>query len=289
MYSIKQNIPPFVKQLIKQLRKQIEQHQKRINSYFDQTDVYLISYPNSGRTWFRVLLGKALCDQYGIDEKLLLDTRNLSQQAGILITEFTHDCSLVDKDNFYYTDQMFFDKARYRGKKIILLIRDPRDVLVSYYFQQVKRDKNYQGTLSDFIRDEKFGINKLLRFNNLWYQNRHLLRDFMVLSYEEIRADTVGCLTKMLTFMGVQDLKVGVVEAAVEFSSFNNMKELEKQNYWQNHNRAQMVQARNTKDEDSYKTRRGKIGGYADYLSAEDIEYINQAIVEQRGPFYTDK
>lgn len=182
-----------------------------------------------------------MCDQFGIDEQIILETRQVSQAAGILTTEFTHDCSLVDKNSFYSTEQMFFDKARYRGKRIILLVRDPRDVMVSYYFQQSKRDKNYQGTISNFIRDDKFGIHKLLRFNSLIYENRHWAKDFMLLSYEEIQADTVGCLTKMLVFMGVVVPQPGVAEAAVAFSSFNNTKQLEKQNYWQNHARSQMV------------------------------------------------
>ena len=31
-------------------------------------------------------------------------------------------------------------------------------------------------------------------------------------------------------------------------------------------------------DPDSYKVRRGKVGGFADYLAASDIEYLNRIV-----------
>jgi hypothetical protein len=39
-------------------------------------------------------------------------------------------------------------------------------------------------------------------------------------------------------------------------------------------------------DPESFKTRRGKIGGYVDYLSAEDIAWLNRRIDAELDPFY---
>ncbi len=39
-------------------------------------------------------------------------------------------------------------------------------------------------------------------------------------------------------------------------------------------------------DYDSYKTRRGKVGGYRDYFSEEQIEYINDVIFNNLNPVY---
>jgi hypothetical protein len=38
-------------------------------------------------------------------------------------------------------------------------------------------------------------------------------------------------------------------------------------------------------DPESYKTRRGKVGGYVDYLTAEDIAFIDQTVNEFGCPF----
>ena len=56
-----------------------------------EPDVYIVSYPKCGRTWLRVLVGKALCEQFGFEEKRLFKTLALSRAAKILPTKFVHD------------------------------------------------------------------------------------------------------------------------------------------------------------------------------------------------------
>ncbi len=47
-----------------------------------------------------------------------------------------------------------------------------------------------------------------------------------------------------------------------------------------------MLKPANQDDPESYKTRRGKIGGYADYLSPEQVEYMNHKIETELSSFY---
>jgi Sulfotransferase domain len=54
------------------------------------------------------------------------------------------------------------DKSRYRGTKVLYLIRDPRDVVVSCFFQATRRKKLFRGTLSEFIRSDNYGIRKIV-------------------------------------------------------------------------------------------------------------------------------
>ena len=53
--------------------------------------VAIVSFPKSGRTWLRLLIGRALCQRYGLPESQILDTFALTRAAGILPTVFTHD------------------------------------------------------------------------------------------------------------------------------------------------------------------------------------------------------
>ena len=40
----------------------------------------------------------------------------------------------------------------------------------------------------------------------------------------------------------------------------------------------QLLQPGDVSDPESYKVRKGKVGGYADYLPSDDIEYATQAM-----------
>ena len=53
--------------------------------------VAIVSFPKSGRTWLRLLIGRALCERYGLPESQILDTFALTRAAGILPTVFSHD------------------------------------------------------------------------------------------------------------------------------------------------------------------------------------------------------
>ena len=63
-------------------------------------------------------------------------------------------------------------------------------------------------------------------------------------------------------------------QAALDFSEFGNMQKLEAAGVFN----SKILQARDIRDPESFKVRRGKIGGYEDYLSAEDRQYAIDAL-----------
>jgi hypothetical protein len=64
------------------------------------------------------------------------------------------------------------------------------------------------------------------------------------------------------------------MEKAISETHFNKMKTNEKNSLYSE----VQLSARALKDENSYKVRRGKVGGYKDYLNENEILYINTAI-----------
>lgn len=239
--------------------------------------VYIISYPKSGRTWLRVLLGKALCDRFGLDKKWLLSTHILTRQAGILSTLFTHDSSDTGKS----WTQLETDKSRYRNKKVVFLVRDPKDLIVSSYFHHTKRKNKFNGTISEFIRSDGYGIRKIIGFYKIWFENQTLPKDFLLLRYENLHEDAASCLRSLLAFIEAPPMPEKIVSDAVEFSSFENMRKMEMSSNFQ---RTSMKPG-DPGDESSYKVRQGKIGGYVNYLSEEDIEFLDRIILETGHPF----
>lgn len=72
------------------------------------------------------------------------------------------------------------------------------------------------------------------------------------------------------------------VEAAVEFAAFENLKELERKNFFKNSRLA----PRDPNDPDSFKVRRGKVGGYRDYFDEAQLLEMDELLTQQLAPVY---
>lgn len=243
------------------------------------TECYILSYPKCGRTWLRLLIGKVLCDQFKLPEEQMIDTYRLTAVAPTLRTHFSHDYSSI-KAGFAY-NRMPTNKSEYKSGKVLFMIRDPRDTLVSSYFQATKRVNKFQGSMSEFVRDDRFGIKKIVAYYNIWYANQAIPRAFQLIRYEELHQDPVGVLTAVLQFMELEPIDAGLVETAVAFASFNNMKKMESSGRFDD----DKMQPGAKQDADSYKVRQGKVGGYPDYLSPADLDYIQETIQTTGCPF----
>lgn len=240
-------------------------------------DLVIVSFPKSGRTWLRLLIGKALCDRYGLPEEQMLDTFALTKAAGLPPAVFSHDGA--SNTEARHLNRLSRDKSEYAPKRVLLLVRDPRDVVTSCYFQATDRRDLFQGSLSEFLRDPHYGIRKILTWYGIWERNRGVPREFRVVGYEDLKRDPLKTLRDVLEFIGVTDLDDALVADAVEFSRFENMKKMEQQR------RFESSRMQPGKGSEGNKVRRGKVGGFIDYMTPEDIAYCDAAISELGCPF----
>jgi hypothetical protein len=243
------------------------------------TDAYIISFPNSGRTWLRILIGKVLCEKFGFSDDIMIDTYKITSKAGILRTQFIHDYSAIIEGYNYY--ELPTDKSEYAGKNIILLVRDIRDVLVSHYFQATKRVGSFNGSISDFIRHDKYGAMKIIAFYNIWYDNMSKPKGFLLVRYEDMHKSAEKITASVFSFLGLDYVEEDIIRTSVEFAHFNNLKNLEKADYFQ----SDKIRPADSQDNESYKVRKGIIGGYKSYLSKADIDYIGELIKRFGCPF----
>lgn len=233
-------------------------------------DVYLLSYPKAGRTWLRALIGKALVDHYGLPEAQLLDTPLLTRAAGLPVAAFDHDQSAL-KLGLRWQD-MPTDRSAYRGKRVLLLGRDIRDNLVSAYFQATRRINVYAGPISAFIRDEAYGIEKMLAFYRIWAANRHVPTAFEFVTYEDLHRDAAGTLGRALAFLGA-DVPNAVLDAAVDYCRFDNLRRAELEDRFKN----DALRPARSDDPGAFKVREGKVGNFGEHLSRDDIAYVDAA------------
>ncbi|HEY5364985.1 MAG TPA: sulfotransferase domain-containing protein [Casimicrobiaceae bacterium] len=237
-------------------------------------DVYVLSYPKAGRTWLRALVGKTLVDRYHYSERRMLDVQALTRLAGVPEIGFDHDGS-AQRLQVRWQD-MATDRDVYAGKRVLLLGRDVRDNLVSAYLQATRRVGAWNEPISAFVRDERYGVDKVLNFYRIWSASRHIPAAFMYVRYEDMHADTAGTLARVLPFLGI-GVEAAAIDAAVEYCRFDNLRRAEVERRF----RGSALVPKNPDDPESYKVRKGKVGNYAEYLSPANVAFIDTAVAER--------
>jgi hypothetical protein len=277
--------PSHLRVLLKDILLALPGGHKLLRQYIP---TFVIAYPKCGRTWLRLMIGKAFQEHFDLELNAsdLMETDKFHYiDKRIPYVRFIHD----DDPHFKHPDGLALDKTRYRGTRVILLVRDPRDVVVSNFFEYTKRggkrlagDEDYQGDLSLYLRYEIGSLETMIRFYNIWARNKQTPSSFLLVRYEDVHENTSGELRRVLDFLGLAEISDEVVHESVSFASFKNMHRMEKKDAFL----SDRLRPGDKDDPESYKTRRGKVGGYVDYLSKEDINYLNQRIRAELDSYY---
>jgi hypothetical protein len=102
-----------------------------------------------------------------------------------------------------------------------------------------------------------------------------------LLRYEDLRGDPVPQLRRIADFLG-DDFTDDQFRDAADFASFSKLKEKERENFFS----TSKLQARDTANPDSFKVRRGKVGGYVDYLTPEQTAWVEATISRELNPVF---
>ena len=97
--------------------------------------------------------------------------------------------------------------------------------------------------------------------------------------YEDLRNNPVETMRRAMSFIGAS-FDEDEIRHAVEFASFENLRKLERSNYFHNAG----LRLRNPKDPDTFKVRRGKMGGYRDYFTAEQVALMEDMVYTRLSP-----
>lgn len=239
-----------------------------------EADAIIVSLGKSGRTWIRVFLCAYFCAL--AKREFTVRPREL-KAGGIPGLVFTHDLGgykTARKLKHRITGKHLIPPLESRTKPILLLARDPRDIVVSIFFQLTRRSRRYHGTLGEMIRDPRFGIEAMVDVLNAWLAEWSGRDRFKLIRYEDCRADPDRAFRGVLEFLGVRKIDEPAFAHALEFSSFENMKRLEASGRF----KTKILKPGNAGDPESFKTRRGVVGGFKDYLAPEEIRYLDDAL-----------
>ena len=279
---------------------ELRRHAKKLRRKFTERgrwdfDVYLLSYPKCGRTWATLQIGRVLQQHYGLDLPNLMKLSEFGERIPeVPLIRLTHD----DQPHRKRPHELSPTREKLSGKRVILMSRDPRDVLVSYYHHKSKRERErefwffqgkrrethsrFRGTLSEFLDVEIGGFDTILRYYNVWEQNRGVPKEFMLLRYEDMQADPVRELRRVVDFLGLSAIPDAVVREAVEYAAFDNMQRIESGAEV----RSFKLKPGDVNDKNSYKVRRGKVGGHREELSPQQIARLDAKMAASFTAFY---
>ncbi len=212
---------------------------------FKAEDVLIVGYPKSGNTWMQYLIASAI---YQIDVTAAPDA---------LIQDLVPDVHFKRYFKRYFPvtffKSHFLPRPDYR--KVVYLIRDGRDAMVSYlhYIEGLTGEK------IDFLKlvQAKEGLfpSKWHEHVEQWMANPHQA-EMITVRYEDLKRDTVGELRRICEFAGIPR-EQAVLEKAAEQSSFSSMKKREKTFPWEN---PQIPKSKQF-------VRRGEVGSHKDEMS----------------------
>ncbi|MFW6002724.1 MAG: sulfotransferase domain-containing protein [archaeon] len=95
------------------------------------------------------------------------------------------------------------------------------------------------------------------------------MRSFHLVKYEDLHTDGFNQLRQIINFIGYSEIPDNIIENAVEFARFENMKKMEQEEGGKNH-----IMFSNDKEF----VREGKFGVGKDKFSKEDQEYIQSHV-----------
>jgi glycosyltransferase involved in cell wall biosynthesis len=186
-------------------------------------DILLASYPKSGNNWARFLIASVVFPdkEVGWDniEKLIFDPSVTVQRDFVRARR-----PRVIRTHFPFDP---------RFRKVICIVRDPRDIVLSqyHYWRKVRRiEDDYP--IERFV--DMFLAGDLTRKTGSWGENvgswlatRYRDPGFLLLRYEDLLADTARELTRVAKFAGFSS-DPELIARAVEHSSARKMREKEK-------------------------------------------------------------
>lgn len=254
-----------------------------LERYLDKPAFYLCSFPKSGRTWLRYLLAHYLNLKFQLG--LPIDFRTFFQLIPHDILDEEKGVGVYD----YFDDKRFplilashdgYTEEKFGSKKVVFILRSPFDTVVSRYFQHARvftADRSWKGSLKEFIRAPE-GIAAYCAHLNSWSGFLDGNDSAHVLSYERLHRNILDEVRAVLEFMDIP-VDGELLGKAAKLSTFMAMQETEKKT------RVPGMNFSFTPDDpESSRVRKGKVGGYSDYLDDEDIAYIHRYTEETLSP-----
>lgn len=235
-------------------------------------DIYIVEFPKSGITWLQHLIGNI--------ELLLLDKKehltfynyhkympDIHQMRGASIDRIL-DRTFIKSHNEYNPYYYF----------VIYLIRNPYDVMVSYYNFMLSH--GYDDSFENFVKSDQYGIKKWKSHINSWLYKKIDAQRIHFIRYEDLLLDTKKEIVNIYKNLGI-DLDLKVLETALLQSDIKKMSTSEEHYRVYNPNYTMsFVGKKNKISKNQLLTK--KIKNIIKNIANEEMQYFYQDIIKEK-------
>ena len=263
----------------------------------ERASLIIIGHPKSGNTWLKVMLSRLYQVRHGLPESKLINTDEFALKHP--------EIPRLAATNGYYSYEGAVGDALspeapdtpLKHKPVMLIARNPCDIAVSWFFQFTKRQSAAKQELInhfidhpidrrtvemwDFVRHSDIGLPCLIEFLNMWERYIGGLENGHIIRYEDLRAEPAKVLKHVTELMG-ESFSEEEIRGAVEWGSFDNLRKLESSGIFKQGG----MRLRDRNDETTFKVRRGKVGGYRDYFTPEQVAELEELMATRLSPTF---
>ena len=264
--------------------------------------VWLASYPKSGNTWMWLFIKsyfnppkKKLSLNYHKDDPIMLEPFPPEKKFDELKIKYENfldlsknwinlqsSINLNNKTNYVKTHNAMCTVNNYKFTDLhntlgaIYIVRDPRDILVSYANYM---EKNIDETMKFMLNKETYEVGEFKKkiydktligswsdHYNSW--KNYKSREIIIIKYEDMIDNTRSTFLKVLTYLKKiikTEIDQNKMDIAIEETSFKNLKSLE------------INEGFKTNPSNNPFFRKGIIGDWREKLNKEQIEKIESS------------
>jgi sulfotransferase family protein len=212
----------MIKHLVAGIQRGLGLHRPARSLLILPDDIFLVSFPKSGNTWTRFLLANLrFPEQPATFENI---NRLIPDPEGTTKRDFDR----MPRPRIIKSHECF--DPRY--PRVVYIVRDPRDVVVSQYhyhrkLRKIDDDSPIEKFVTRFLAGETCPHGSWGQNIATWLYTSEGSPRFLLLRYEDLVADTARELGKIVAFL---HLAAGpeLIAQAVERSSAESMRKLEK-------------------------------------------------------------
>jgi len=214
-------------------------------------DIFVVGYPKSGNTWMQNLLAGLV---YGLDPECMPD-----DLVDHLVPDVHYRCYYRRFGTPMHFKSHHLPRPGYR--RVIYLLRDGRDVMVSFFHHLRTFHDDNKIDFGDMVRTGRnLYPSKWHEHVNAWQSNPYNA-EVMILKYEDLLAAPVKQLVRTCQFLAITR-SISLIESAIEKSSFARMRAKEER----------FAQGNSARRKDKLFVRRGIVGSYKDEMPKQLLD-----------------
>lgn len=184
-------------------------------------DTFLVSYPKSGNTWLRFIIGNLI-------NKEKVDFNNFNEIVPDIYQTFKNELDKCESPRIIKSHEPFVKEY----PKVIYVYRDPRDVVISYYFWHKKYNIDFTDSIEEYIYKFINGTNSPYGAwdKHLYSWFNSVLSDddkILFLQYEDLKKNPLTNVNEIADFLNLNVSQRDIINAIMN-SKFKKMQKLEK-------------------------------------------------------------